>query len=105
MGILLVLRLTPVSFRKGSELGSLSFPSHSSQPQALSPSETERKQLLPFRHLATELTAEAPVPLRPWGTYQVTPSRMTPLPLWDPSRQANIGPQLLDPVPSFLAYV
>lgn len=60
MGILLVLRLTPVSFRKGSELGSLSFPSHSSQPQALSPSETERKQLLPFRHLATELTAEAP---------------------------------------------
>lgn len=105
MGILLVLRLTQISFRKGSELGSLSFPSHSSQPQALSPSETERKQLLPFRHLATELTAEAPVPLSPWGTYQVTPSRMTPLPLWDPSRQANTGSQLLDPVPSFLAYV
>lgn len=35
------------------------------------------------------------VPLSPWGTYQVTPSRMTPLPLWDPSRQANTGPQLL----------
>uniref|UniRef100_A0ABK0LXY6 Sin3A-associated protein 25 n=1 Tax=Rattus norvegicus TaxID=10116 RepID=A0ABK0LXY6_RAT len=67
----------------------------SSQPQALSPSETERKQLLPFRHLATELTAEAPVPLSPWRTYQVTPSRMTPLPLWDPSHQANTGPQLL----------
>lgn len=95
MGILLVLRLTQISFRKGSELGSLSFPSHSSQPQALSPSETERKQLLPFRHLATELTAEAPVRLSPWGTYQVTPSRMTPLPLWDSSRQANTGPQLL----------
>lgn len=95
MGILLVLRLTQISFRKGSEWGSLPFPSHSSQPQALSPSETERKQLPPSRHLATELTAEAPVPLSPWGASQVTPSRMTPLPLWDPSHQANTGPQLL----------
>lgn len=59
MGILLVLRLTQVSIRKGSEWGSLSFPSHSSQPQALSPSEPGRKQLRPSRHLATEPT-EAP---------------------------------------------
>lgn len=57
MGILLVLRLTQVSIRKGSEWGSPSFPSHSSQPQALSPPEPGRKQLLPSRHLAT---AEAP---------------------------------------------
>lgn len=32
MGILLVLRLTQVSFRKGSELGSLSFPSQLTAP-------------------------------------------------------------------------
>lgn len=60
MGILLVLRLTQVSGRKGSEWGSPSFPSHSSQPQAFSPSETGRNQLPPSRHLATEPTAGAP---------------------------------------------
>lgn len=60
MGILLVVRLTQVSIRKGSEWGSPSFPSHSSQPQALSPPEPGRKQLQPSRHLATEPTAEAP---------------------------------------------
>lgn len=95
MGILLVVRLTQVSIRKGSEWGSPSFPSHSSQPQALSPPEPGRKQLQPSRHLATEPTAEAPVPLSPRVTSQVTPSRRTPLPLCDPSHQANGGPQPL----------
>ncbi|NP_001075431.2 histone deacetylase complex subunit SAP25 [Mus musculus] len=97
MGILLVLRLTQVSIRKGGEWGSLPFPSHSSQPQALSPSEPGRKQLPPSRHLATEPTAEAPVRLSPRVTSQVTPSRMSPLPLRDPSHQANAGPRLVEP--------
>lgn len=69
----------------------------SSQPQALSPSEPGRKQLPPSRHLATEPTAEAPVRLSPRVTSQVTPSRMSPLPLRDPSHQANAGPRLVEP--------
>ncbi|XP_028633640.1 histone deacetylase complex subunit SAP25 [Grammomys surdaster] len=97
MGILLVLRLTQVSIRKGSEWGSPSFPSHSSQLQALSPSETGRNQRQPSRHLATEPTAEAPVPLAPRVTFQDTLSMTTPLPPWDPSYQANAGSQLVGP--------
>lgn len=121
MGILLVLRLTQVSIRKGSEWGSSSFPSHSSQLQALSPSETGRNQLQPSRHLATEPTAEAAgrhqvffypqgprdsepvlisslsftVPLSPRVPSRGTLSRTTPLPPWDPSYQANAGSQLV----------
>lgn len=63
------------------------------QPRALSPAEPGRKLPPPSNHLAPEPTAEAPVPLSPQVTSQVTPSRMTPLPLWDPSHEAYARPQ------------
>lgn len=65
-------------------------------PQPLSPSETRRKLLLASNHLVTEptTTMEAPVPLSSQVTSQVTPSRMTPLPLLDPGHEANARPQL-----------
>lgn len=102
----------------------MSFPSHSPQPQVLSPSETGRKLPLASNHLVTEstTTTEAPgrdqalrfypqgprdsepvlilplsfvVPLSSQVTSQVTPSRMTPLPLWDLGHEANARPQLV----------
>ncbi|MEJ1272691.1 histone deacetylase complex subunit SAP25 isoform X2 [Cricetulus griseus] len=70
----------------------------SPQPQALSPSEPGRKLPPPTsNHLAPERTVEAPVPLSPQMTSQATPSRMTPLPLWDPIHEANARPQLVGP--------
>ncbi|CAH7261948.1 histone deacetylase complex subunit SAP25 isoform X2 [Phodopus roborovskii] len=90
-----VRRLTQARIGKGSVWKSMSFPPHSPQPQALSPPETGRKLPPPSNHLAPERTAEAPEPLPPQMTSQVTPSRMTPLPLRDPSYKANARPQLV----------
>ncbi|KAM7331780.1 hypothetical protein ACRRTK_008488 [Alexandromys fortis] len=69
----------------------------SPQPQALRPSETGRKLPLASNHLVTlpTTTTEAPVPLSSQVTSQVTPSRMTPLPLLDPGHEANTRPQLV----------
>ncbi|XP_036028089.1 histone deacetylase complex subunit SAP25 isoform X2 [Onychomys torridus] len=90
-----MLALTQVSLGEGGEWKSMSFPSPSPQPQAPSPSEAGGELSPPSSHLATEQTAEAPVPPPPQVTSQVTTSRMTPLPLWGPSHEANERPQLM----------
>lgn len=72
-----------------------SLPPRSSQPQAPCAPEPGRKPLPPSRRLASEPVAEAPGRLSPQVTPQVAPSRMTPLPLWDPGHQAKAGPQLV----------
>lgn len=72
-----------------------SLPPRSSQPQAPCAPEPGRKPLPPSRRLASEPAAEAPGRLSPQVTPQVAPSRMTPLPLWDPGHQAKAGPQLV----------
>ncbi|XP_028717270.1 histone deacetylase complex subunit SAP25 isoform X1 [Peromyscus leucopus] len=71
----------------------------SPRPRALSPSETGARPSPPSSRLAPEQAAaeEAPGPLSPQVTAPVTTSRMTPLPLWDPSHEANARPQLVGP--------
>ncbi|XP_059105778.1 histone deacetylase complex subunit SAP25 [Peromyscus eremicus] len=64
-------------------------------PAQDSPSEAGAKPSPPSSHLATGQAAEAPVPLSPQVTSRVTTSRMTPLPLWDPSHEAKARPQLM----------
>ncbi|XP_049759740.1 histone deacetylase complex subunit SAP25 [Elephas maximus indicus] len=74
---------------------SLPSPSHPSpQLQSVSPSWTLRKQLPPGSPpgLAAEQSPGTPGPLSPQMAWDVAPSRMTPLPPWDPNYEAE-GPQ------------
>ncbi|XP_008830574.1 histone deacetylase complex subunit SAP25 isoform X1 [Nannospalax galili] len=75
-------------------LWSISFP-HSPQPQVLSPSGIQRKQLLLPRPPATEQALESAGPLPPRMAWEVIPSRRPPSPSWDPSYQAHARPPLL----------
>ncbi|XP_023397510.2 histone deacetylase complex subunit SAP25 isoform X1 [Loxodonta africana] len=69
-------------------------PHDSPQLQSVSPSWTLRKQLPPGSPpgLAAEQSPGTPGPLSPQMAWDVAPSRMTPLPPWDPNYEAE-GPQ------------